>query len=367
MNVVGTANVLTAAPGAQVIFASSGGAGYGECPEPADEETPFLPLSPYGIAKKCGEEYLAGWNRIHGTSHVSLRFANVYGPRQDAGLEGGVVAIFLERLARGDETVIYGDGEQCRDFVYVADIVAALLAAAGRSGGPYNVGTGVGTSVAGLLAACAAVAGSDAEPAARSGAPGRCPAFDSRPVADRARARLARRGVARRRSRANLDLDEGSSGGVAKSSGAMDAPLPAPELLIRPWRTATLVASLVAAVELVLLWSQPCSSWQSRSPTQCSGTPRQPPSHTEETREDRAARQAAGCEGTAHAGEDERLGAERQRPLGSGRVRSRQAPLRGLPRARHRECESHRLRDHRRHVPLGFPRRRGAPRARARA
>ena len=67
VNVVGTANVLSAAPGAQVIFASSGGAGYGECPVPATEEMPFLPLSPYGIAKKCGEEYLAGWNRIHGT------------------------------------------------------------------------------------------------------------------------------------------------------------------------------------------------------------------------------------------------------------------------------------------------------------
>ena len=105
VNVVGTANVLSAAPGAQVIFASSGGAGYGECPVPATEEMPFLPLSPYGIAKKCGEEYLAGWNRIHGTQHVALRFANVYGPRQDAGLEGGVVAIFLERLASGQETV----------------------------------------------------------------------------------------------------------------------------------------------------------------------------------------------------------------------------------------------------------------------
>ncbi|MGH3002830.1 MAG: NAD-dependent epimerase/dehydratase family protein, partial [Gaiellaceae bacterium] len=76
VNVVGTVNALGAARGAQVIFASSGGAGYGECAEPAGEDAPFLPLSPYGIAKKCGEEYLAGWNRIHGTSHVSLRFAN---------------------------------------------------------------------------------------------------------------------------------------------------------------------------------------------------------------------------------------------------------------------------------------------------
>ena len=152
------------AEGAQVIFASSGGAGYGECVEPATEEAPFLPLSPYGIAKKCGEEYLAGWNRIHGTSHISLRFANVYGPRQDSGLEGGVVAIFLERLARGEETMIYGDGGQSRDFVFVADVVAALLAAVGRGGGPYNVGSGVATTVSELFAACAAVAGSTVEP-----------------------------------------------------------------------------------------------------------------------------------------------------------------------------------------------------------
>jgi UDP-glucose 4-epimerase len=164
VNVVGTANVLEATPGAQVIFASSGGAGYGECPEPATEQTPFLPLSPYGIAKKCGEEYLAGWNRIHDTSHVSLRFANVYGPRQDSGLEGGVVAIFLERLARGEETVIFGDGTQSRDFVFVGDIVAAAFAAVGGTGGPYNVGSGRDTSIAELHDACASVAGSDAKP-----------------------------------------------------------------------------------------------------------------------------------------------------------------------------------------------------------
>ncbi len=164
INVVGTVNVLNAAPGAQVIFSSSGGAGYGECPGPVDEEFPFLPLSPYGIAKKCGEEYLAGWNRIHGTSHVSLRFANVYGPRQDAGLEGGVVAIFLERLQRGEQTVIFGDGGQARDFVYVSDVVDALLAAVGRDGGPYNVGTATETTVSDLHAACVRVAGVDAAP-----------------------------------------------------------------------------------------------------------------------------------------------------------------------------------------------------------
>ncbi|MBA3844621.1 MAG: NAD-dependent epimerase/dehydratase family protein [Actinobacteria bacterium] len=164
VNVVGTVNVLTAATGAQVIFASSGGAGYGECAAAADESTPFLPLSPYGIAKKCGEEYLAGWNRIHGTSHISLRFGNVYGPRQDAGLEGGVVAIFLERMARGEETVIFGDGSHSRDFVYVDDIVGAALAAVGRSGGPFNVGTGEDISIAKLHEVCARVAGANASP-----------------------------------------------------------------------------------------------------------------------------------------------------------------------------------------------------------
>jgi UDP-glucose 4-epimerase len=161
VNIVGTVNVLAAAAraGAQVLFTSSGGAGYGECPGPVTEEFPVLPLSPYGIAKKCGEEYLAGWNRIHRTSHVSLRLANVYGPRQDAGLEGGVVSIFLERMAKDEPTTIYGDGRQTRDFVYVGDVVDALLAAAGRNAGPYNIGTGVETSVAELHAACAQVAG----------------------------------------------------------------------------------------------------------------------------------------------------------------------------------------------------------------
>jgi UDP-glucose 4-epimerase len=166
VNVIGTVNVLQAAHAsdAQVVFTSSGGAGYGETPGPVDEAFPFLPLSPYGIAKKCGEEYLAGWNRIHGTRHVSLRLANVFGPRQDSGLEGGVAAIFLERMARGAPAYIYGDGLQVRDFVFVGDVVAALLAAAGSDGGPYNIGTGVETTVAALHHACARVAGVDAPP-----------------------------------------------------------------------------------------------------------------------------------------------------------------------------------------------------------
>ena len=131
--------------GAQVIFASSGGAGYGECAAPADEETPFLPLSPYGIAKKCGEEYLAGWNRIHGTSHVALRFANVYGPRQDAGPRGRRRRD-LPRAPRARR----GDGRSTATAARAATSSTSATSSprcsrrSGTSGGPYNVGTGAG-------------------------------------------------------------------------------------------------------------------------------------------------------------------------------------------------------------------------------
>ena len=166
VNVVGSVRVLEAAraAGAQVVFSSTGGAIYGECDGPAPEDSTLGPVSPYGIAKLCAEQYLAGWNRIHDSGHVVLRFANVYGPRQDSGLEGGVVAIFLERLASGEPTTIFGDGSQTRDFVYVGDVVDAVLAAVGHDGGTYNVGTGRETSVAELHGACRAVAGSAAEP-----------------------------------------------------------------------------------------------------------------------------------------------------------------------------------------------------------
>jgi UDP-glucose 4-epimerase len=166
VNVVGTVRVLEAArtSGAQVVFSSTGGAIYGECDGPAPEDAPRRPVSPYGVAKLCAEEYLAGWNRLYGTGHVALRFANVYGPRQAASLEGGVVAIFLERLAAGDGGTIFGDGRQTRDFVFVADAVSALLAATGH-GGVFNVGTGVETSVSELHAACRRAAGVELEPA----------------------------------------------------------------------------------------------------------------------------------------------------------------------------------------------------------
>ncbi len=167
VNVLGTVNVLEAArrSGAQVVFSSTGGAIYGEVDAPATENAERRPLSPYGIAKLAAEAYVEGWNRIHGTRHAVLRFANVYGPRQDSGLEGGVVAIFLERMARGEPTAIYGDGEQERDFVHVDDVVRALLlAAGGRDGGVFNVGTGEATSVNRLHELCRAASGADGPP-----------------------------------------------------------------------------------------------------------------------------------------------------------------------------------------------------------
>jgi UDP-glucose 4-epimerase len=168
VNVIGTLQILQAATahGTQVVFSSTGGAIYGECDGPATEDAPRRPLSPYGMAKLAAEEYLQGWNRLYGARHTVLRFANVYGPRQMAELEGGVVAIFLERMRDGRPTAIFGDGEQMRDFVFVGDIVRALVAAGDRGqGGIYNVGTGVATTVNDLHAACRAAAGSDAAPA----------------------------------------------------------------------------------------------------------------------------------------------------------------------------------------------------------
>jgi UDP-glucose 4-epimerase len=149
INVLGTVRVLEAARrhGAQVVFSSTGGAIYGECEEPAREDAARQPLSPYGTSKLCGEEYLATWNRLYGTSHVSLRFGNVYGPRQEPHGEAGVVAIFMGLLEEGGTPTIYGDGRQTRDYVYVGDVVDAVLRAAEHDGGVYNVGTGAETSV----------------------------------------------------------------------------------------------------------------------------------------------------------------------------------------------------------------------------
>jgi UDP-glucose 4-epimerase len=166
VNVVGTVRVLEAARahGTRVVFTSTGGAIYGECDGPAPESAERRPISPYGISKLAGEEYVAGWNRLYGTAHVTLRLANVYGARQEPTLEGGVIAIFLERMAAREPTQIFGDGRQTRDFIYVEDVVGAAFAAAGGPAGVYNVGTGVETSVLDLHELCRTVSGSNEEP-----------------------------------------------------------------------------------------------------------------------------------------------------------------------------------------------------------
>jgi UDP-glucose 4-epimerase len=166
VNVVGTVNALEAAraAGAHLVFASTGGAIYGDVDAPAPEDAPLRPVSAYGLAKRSAEVYVDGWNRIFGTGHVVLRFANVYGPRQSSALEGGVIAIFLERLASGAPTAIFGDGTITRDFVHVDDVVRSVLLAGEHRGGVYNVGTGVETSIAELHGICERAVGVSAPP-----------------------------------------------------------------------------------------------------------------------------------------------------------------------------------------------------------
>jgi UDP-glucose 4-epimerase len=167
-NVVGTVNVLEAAreAGARVLFCSSGGALYGrDAPIPSMEDVMPLPESPYGVAKYCAEQYVGLYNRLHGTSHSSLRLANVYGPRQDPTGEAGVITIFCGRVLAGEQPTIYGDGTQTRDYVYVGDVVAAFLAAADQSRpGTWNIGTGTEVSVLELASMIGDVAGRPANP-----------------------------------------------------------------------------------------------------------------------------------------------------------------------------------------------------------
>lgn len=152
VNVLGTLNVLEQASkhGARkVIFSSSGGAIYGEQQTfPAPETHVTQPLSPYGISKLCGEHYLSYYNRLSGLQVVSLRYANVYGPRQDPEGEAGVVAIFIQKMLHREQAVVNGNGRQTRDFVFVEDVVEANLMVMGPEvEGIYNVGTGVETSI----------------------------------------------------------------------------------------------------------------------------------------------------------------------------------------------------------------------------
>jgi UDP-glucose 4-epimerase len=175
-NVVGTVNVLEAAriADAQVLFCSTGGALYGrDAPIPSIEDVLPLPESPYGIAKYCAEQYVVLYNRLHGCRHTILRLANVYGPRQDPAGESGVIPIFCARMLMGERPVIYGDGTQTRDYVYIGDAVAAFLAAAdqGRPG-IWNIGTAVETSVLDLAGLIGRAAGSSINPEFAPARPG---------------------------------------------------------------------------------------------------------------------------------------------------------------------------------------------------
>jgi UDP-glucose 4-epimerase len=162
-NVLGTIAVLEAARATgvrRVVNTSTGGGLYGDADVlPTPEDSPIRPLAPYGQSKLCAEGYCALYTRLHGLSTVSLRYGNVYGPRQDVHGEAGVVAIFCGHLIDGTAPTVFGDGGQTRDWVDVADVVAAnLLAADSELTGPINIGHGQETSVLDLLDALRDVA-----------------------------------------------------------------------------------------------------------------------------------------------------------------------------------------------------------------
>ena len=164
VNVLGSLRTLEGARAAgarKVVFASSGGTIYGEASElPIKESAPQHPLSPYGVAKKAVGDYLFAYRELHGLEYTALALANVYGPRQDPHGEAGVVAIFAGRIAAGEPCLIFGDGKQTRDFVFVDDVVDAFSRAGERGSGLLcNIGTGQETSVNELYWAMAKNAG----------------------------------------------------------------------------------------------------------------------------------------------------------------------------------------------------------------
>ncbi|HEY5286320.1 MAG TPA: NAD-dependent epimerase/dehydratase family protein [Solirubrobacteraceae bacterium] len=166
VNVQGTLNVVDAASklGAPLSFTSTGGALYGdEVPMPTDESNIPAPLAPYGASKLAGEAYVKTWSLSSGVPHAVCRLGNVYGPRQSPHGEAGVVAIFSEHLHKGKTPKMFGHGKPTRDYVHVADVVGALIAANGKRG-TFNVATCVETDVLALWNVLKAAAGSDIEP-----------------------------------------------------------------------------------------------------------------------------------------------------------------------------------------------------------
>ncbi len=169
INVAGTVNALAAAVAAgarRLVFASSGGAIFGEAAKlPTPEGSPRHPIAPYGVSKLVVEEYLRYFHESNGLDYVSLGFSNVYGPRQDPHGEAGVVAIFTEALLDRRRPVIFGDGSNSRDYVYVEDVTDACIRAAEYDGvGYFNIGTGVSTSVTDLFSLLHELTGSRIRP-----------------------------------------------------------------------------------------------------------------------------------------------------------------------------------------------------------
>lgn len=170
VNILGTIHLLELARKygcKHLIFASSGGAIYGEQEKlPADENHSKIPLSPYGITKLTGENYLYFYKQEYGVNYTALRYGNVYGPRQDPHGEAGVIAIFTQRMLRGEEVIINGTGAQTRDYVFVGDVVEANMRAIAKRevySGPFNVGTGLETSVNQLFKSLILLTKSDIE------------------------------------------------------------------------------------------------------------------------------------------------------------------------------------------------------------
>lgn len=158
----------------QVIFASTGGAIYGEADRvPTPDDYPAHPISPYGVAKLTIENYLHYYHVIRGLPYVALRYSNVYGPRQDASGDAGVIAIFIKKLLAGEKASIFGSGSQTRDFVFVGDVVNAnILALKLKECGSYNIGTGKEVSVSQLYQKIAQAVGSKMKPVKAAGKKG---------------------------------------------------------------------------------------------------------------------------------------------------------------------------------------------------
>ncbi len=176
INILGTINILELMRKYdinKIIFASSGGAVYGEpIYLPVDERHPIKPLSPYGLSKYVGEEYIKLYNRLYGIEYSILRYANVYGERQNPKGEAGVISIFVNKMLKGERPTIYGDGNQTRDFVYVGDVVDANILAMTWKNEIVNIGTGKETSVNEIFNVIRSILGFKKDPIYTSPRPG---------------------------------------------------------------------------------------------------------------------------------------------------------------------------------------------------